>query len=845
VNRLRAGFRRRKPSQPAAKGAKRTATPGKGRGPLVVWLLIVVFGIPQGVMFSGRVVARLADAAEEAAGDRVPIRVRRYRKLEDLAKGPQDEEALEKVRSEFRSELLFPPGHMQFDFELDAAEKLRLEEWLALYRERGPDSFRPSRADLYWPESSSWPSAAHEDRFLHALAALFTLLFAALLLTSLGIANQDLGRVEWTLEWLFTFPARARSLFVAKTLEYALVSPFSFFLTLPLAFAVFLAAGSGWAALPLALFVTLYVNLLGAAARVVLETWLRKRLPLARLKNVQAVASVLGTLAFYVLLYLALAPQPPSLLPGLAAAVPEGALWLPWALPVLIAKGGAGALAAGGALVLIGALALFGGAALAGRLVRNGLVSTGGGVYQGRRGAPAAERRAGASFHGVLSKDLKLLRRDRSFLVQTLVVPVLIMGFQVAVHPGLLEAGARDLRHGAALAFGIGAYVLMFGGFSVITAERQCLWLLFTFPQPLVEVLRRKTRLWAVVALAYTAGVLAVILARTSDGGAVVVENAVLALAGVVIYAFIASGLAVLGADPLSEQPQTRVRPGMAYLYMLLASMYGYGIYAPGAWQKLAFLVLTSLLAFALWQKAADRLPYLLDPVAAPPPRVSLSDGLIAALAFFVFQGVLLALLVGSAEGVLRAGGAEITAAFVLAGLATSLGATFFLSRAGVPCLLEEVGVERQSGAHTTARAWAVGLLYGGAAAACGLLYLEALERLEPLRALRDEAERLTAGMGERQGWWIAALSVLAAPVFEEFIFRGLIFRGLRRSLPVLPSVLASAAIFAIVHPQVSVAPVFLLGVAAALSFERTGRLYAPIACHMVYNAAVILREVG
>jgi ABC-2 type transport system permease protein len=43
----------------------------------------------------------------------------------------------------------------------------------------------------------------------------------------------------------------------------------------------------------------------------------------------------------------------------------------------------------------------------------------------------------------------------------------------------------------------------------------------------------------------------------------------------------------------------------------------------------------------------------------------------------------------------------------------------------------------------------------------------------------------------------LAAIAVPAAPVFEEFIFRRLIFGGQRRSLGVVPATPASAAIFA------------------------------------------------
>jgi len=79
----------------------------------------------------------------------------------------------------------------------------------------------------------------------------------------------------------------------------------------------------------------------------------------------------------------------------------------------------------------------------------------------------------------------------------------------------------------------------------------------------------------------------------------------------------------------------------------------------------------------------------------------------------------------------------------------------------------------------------------------------------------------------------------MTAGFCEEFIFRGLVYRGLRRSARPLMSVLLSAGLFAIVHPPISAAPVFVLGILPAVSFERTRCLLAPMLAHMIYNAAM------
>jgi ABC-2 type transport system permease protein len=50
---------------------------------------------------------------------------------------------------------------------------------------------------------------------------------------------------------------------------------------------------------------------------------------------------------------------------------------------------------------------------------------------------------------------------------------------------------------------------------------------------------------------------------------------------------------------------------------------------------------------------------------------------------------------------------------------------------------------------------------------------------------------------------------------------------------------LMSAALFAIVHPPVSMLPVFVLGLCTAFAYERTKTLLAPVLAHALYNGAL------
>jgi hypothetical protein len=107
-----------------------------------------------------------------------------------------------------------------------------------------------------------------------------------------------------------------------------------------------------------------------------------------------------------------------------------------------------------------------------------------------------------------VGKDLHLLWRDRNMLIGTLVVPIVILGMQLAFNPAVLREGFFDYRHIAAMAFGVAAYVLMFSAFSVLGAEGQALWLLYSAPRHLHRLLLEKILLWGGFACVwYSAGV--------------------------------------------------------------------------------------------------------------------------------------------------------------------------------------------------------------------------------------------------------------------------------------------------------------------------------------------------
>lgn len=85
---------------------------------------------------------------------------------------------------------------------------------------------------------------------------------------------------------------------------------------------------------------------------------------------------------------------------------------------------------------------------------------------------------------------------------------------------------------------------------------------------------------------------------------------------------------------------------------------------------------------------------------------------------------------------------------------------------------------------------------------------------------------------------WIAV--IIGAPIFEEFLFRGFLFEGLRHSnVGLIGAVLITASSWAIIHVQYGwfeIVTIFLIGIILAIAKYKTKSLYIPIAMHMLMN---------
>ncbi len=84
--------------------------------------------------------------------------------------------------------------------------------------------------------------------------------------------------------------------------------------------------------------------------------------------------------------------------------------------------------------------------------------------------------------------------------------------------------------------------------------------------------------------------------------------------------------------------------------------------------------------------------------------------------------------------------------------------------------------------------------------------------------------------------------AVVAAPVFEEIVFRGILFPWLVRRAGLWPGIVCVSFFFAGLHMHLpSLLPLFLLSVMFCVAYARTQSLWVPIGMHALFNGVTII----
>ena len=186
----------------------------------------------------------------------------------------------------------------------------------------------------------------------------------------------------------------------------------------------------------------------------------------------------------------------------------------------------------------------------------------------------------------------------------------------------------------------------------------------------------------------------------------------------------------------------------------------------------------------------------------------------------------------------------------VLAGVAGTLvafGVTLWMLRTLNPRCIDWLGLSfaklRQSGKPM--------LLWTGVILPVTFLSMWFFSWLYEFMGLKTETEHpLLRMLGTERGLLplIVVSAVVLAPVFEELIFRGCIQSSMKLMLKrhgltgAMLAIAVSSVIFALVHGEWwMMPPLFILSVGLGYAYERTGKLWVPIAVHAAFNAVSLI----
>jgi len=223
-----------------------------------------------------------------------------------------------------------------------------------------------------------------------------------------------------------------------------------------------------------------------------------------------------------------------------------------------------------------------------------------------------------------------------------------------------------------------------------------------------------------------------------------------------------------------------------------------------------------------------------------PPERYRGPSVLILLALALVLAGLMTAPF-GADASALLLGDGELTllGAFVLlvsTQVALLLVAWIFVFRPNALAGLAALPGRDPAGAIRAGLGWGVVAWLGASLASYAVIALLQAVGIDPEPQAAEQALEIIDP-------WLAVLSiVILAPIAEETFFRGVVFNAFRREGGRRWAYLGSSVLFAVIHVSlVAVVPIFLLGLALAWVYERTGSLLAPMAMHAVVNGVSVV----
>lgn len=144
--------------------------------------------------------------------------------------------------------------------------------------------------------------------------------------------------------------------------------------------------------------------------------------------------------------------------------------------------------------------------------------------------------------------------------------------------------------------------------------------------------------------------------------------------------------------------------------------------------------------------------------------------------------------------------------------------------------------------AGSTLRAAAVGVMWGIPAWIVATVLAAVVAQVLSLFHVQPEPQIAEQFIDLANPWIAVLATVVVAPIAEEIFFRGVAFNAWMREYGLRRAIVLSALLFALIHGSLgALVPIFVLGIALAVIYRRTGNLASNIALHATFNAISVL----
>jgi membrane protease YdiL (CAAX protease family) len=654
-------------------------------------------------------------------------------------------------------------------------------------------------------------------------------------------------------EWLLSHPVRPGAVFLAEMLSPIAANPI--YATGPLFFGVLYGSVYGpELGVAAAILIGVPVSIAAACVGKALEIGVMIRFHPRSRGALIGLMSWLGYTTM-VLFFIFLAALP-TILHALGTLLRTVAIALPW--PLFSWSMG---LQSDGSLSFVSGMLFCWVASLG--MIASGVAFSVWGTQRGLAGTSAGPKVKSSTRTGsaipllkkdpLYRKEILWFLRDRGAIVQTILIPITIAGFQLFNLRLFVDRVGYSWRSIAGAAVVFGTYLLWILGPRSLASEGPALWLAQTWPRGLEELMKAKARLWFLIATALVLPVLAFVIVRFPSNSWRVLLIAV----GWVAFgrSMAEKSVTLVSVSSSSGEPEP-IPKGRRWAASLGMLTFAVGILGQRWELAVIGIVYSWLTAAAMWENFRARLPFLFDPWSEKvPPPPTLMHAMIAISVLVeggaIVTGICIALFSDLGDAAIAV---SQTIAFGVVAILVSVVVAGMLESRGVPPKKVWCWSSENEPDHKTRWWWSgegkgdrrflaslgIGVLSGLTFALVARGYVLLLSQFgtfsEIFRTAREQMEMVPS---LRIAYAVIAIGF--APFAEEYLFRGLLFRALDREWGGWRALVGSAAFFAIYHQPLAWLPVFLVGLTTAFVFKKTGRLAAAVVVHMVYNAMVLL----